>query len=286
MKNSKKIEFVDLVILGLAKDCETTLPSYFSFLSTLNSENITYFSIVGENGSVDNTRNLLITESQKGFLLVEDMDFLSLYPDRLERMALGREHLKEALEISGIRAKFVCIVDLDNIMEIPPTAQQLRIALNMLDSRIDAFGISATSKPHYYDLFAYERSDLSFANLSEEFSSAKRKPFSYYSFFKDNIYPAQQALTSSNYMTCISAFNGMGIYRFDDYHIGSYLSKNPKNICEHVTFNRAIANHTGKHMIISPILSFQTPADHIRRDFFSFWWQRRWKLISGMLKSA
>lgn len=279
MESNEKAKTVDLAIIGLAKDCERTLPLYFSLLHSLEAGGLTYYSIVGENGSTDKTKELLTAEAQAGFLHVEDTDFLSSIPERLERMARGREHLKEALIDMSIIPRFVCVVDLDNIMEIPPTVQDMKDALQVLESQPDAFGVSATSQPHYYDLLAYERDDLSFENLTQKISTAKLNPFNYYKFFVNTIFPAQQALTKNSEMTCVSAFNGMAIYRFSDYRTGSYISDQIQSISEHIPFNRSLAKSTGKYMIISPCISFKTPDDHIRRGFFCFWWQRLQKSV-------
>ena len=75
----------------------------------------------------------------------------------------------------------------------------------------------------------------------------------------------------------MSAFNGLCLYRHEDYSRGSYTAGSDFRVCEHLTFNRSIAAATGRAMVIDPTLAVRTPVEHGRRSLPMFWVQRALK---------
>ncbi|CAN7237345.1 glycosyltransferase family 2 protein [Bosea sp. LjRoot90] len=268
----------DFAFLALAKDCATTIPRFLTLLDTLRRSGMSVAAFVGENGSHDETRLLLErAETQREITLVPT-PFMASEPERLRRMALGRERLKSELEASGIEARFVCVLDIDNVIARPPSVPALLAAASKLD-RQGVFGVSATSRPHYYDLLAFEDEHRSFETLLDDLAKSRIDIFEYYRFFQSRIYPHQRALTDDREIICASSFNGLCLYRADIYRLGSYLQAGP-SICEHLIFNRILAGLTGGTMLIDPGLVLRTPMDHAQRSFLPFAWLRLRKLVA------
>jgi hypothetical protein len=272
----------DFALLALARDCAGTIPRLLELLEALRHSGSSVVAFVGENGSRDGTRTLLQAAEARGELTLVPTAFMAGEPARLRRMALGRERLKKEFEASGIEARFVCILDIDNVLATPPTVPALLAAAAKLE-RAGIFGVSATSRPHYYDLLAFEDEQRSFTTLLDELAASRTGILAYHRFFRSRIYPSQQALTSDREITCASTFNGLCLYRGDTYRLGSYL-QDGANICEHLVFNRGLAAVTGEAMLIDPGLVLGTPADHARQSFLPFAWRRFRKLVDISLR--
>jgi hypothetical protein len=268
---------VDIAFLSLAKNCAGTLPAFLEMLSTLRSSGVYCIAYIGENGSGDGTNVLLREAEQRGELTLIPTNFLTEVPDRLQRMALGRQHLKDVLDNSGLNAQFICVADVDDVMKQPPPINTIRKAMMKLE-RSNVFAVSATSRPRYYDLLAYEDDSISFEFLQEEINAQKRNPFSYYRFFAMNVDPYRRRLTSEHELLCTSAFNGLCIYKTEAYALGSYLDSDFRR-CEHLTFNRKVAKATGARILIDPDLVLSTPSDHAEKKFMPFVWSRIKKLL-------
>ncbi|PZU95192.1 MAG: hypothetical protein DI527_01365 [Chelatococcus sp.] len=268
------------VFLGLGRDCADTLPGFLSLLDQLNAEGLAAFAIIGENGSRDGSRALLQAAEQAGKVKLVPTEFMSREPDRLRRMALGRERLKQALGMSGLQPRVVCVVDLDNVLARPPTVASLAGAAAKLD-RPGVFGVSATSRPHYYDLLAFHDETRGFDTLLAELAQARGNILAYHRFFRARIYPHQQALTADHEIACTSTFNGLCLYTAERYRMGSYLEDGPSR-CEHVAFNLGLADRTGARMLIDPDLVLATPDDHRQERFAPFAWRRLKKLLAGI----
>lgn len=269
----------DFAFLALAKDCAATIPRFLGLLETLRRHGLGVTALVGENGSRDGTRMLLERAQERGEITLVPTAFMADEPERLRRMALGRERLKSMFEASGIEARFICVLDIDNVLAAPPTVSALLAAASKLE-RPGIFGVSATSRPHYYDLLAFEDSHRSFVTLLDDLARSRTDIVAYYRFFRSRIYPQQRALTSDHEIACVSTFNGLCLYRADGYRLGSYLQAGHA-ICEHLVFNRRLASLTGGAMLIDPGLVLRTPGDHAEQSFLPFAWRRLRKLVAA-----
>lgn len=247
-------------------------------LESLRRSGLSVAAFIGENGSRDGTDALLRSAAARGEIILVPTPFMAEEPGRLRRMALGRERLKQEFEASGIESRYVCVVDIDNAIARPPTVPALLAAAAKLD-RDGIFGVSATSRPHYYDLLAFQDEHRSFETLLDDLAKSRGDIVNYYRFFRSRIYPHQRALTLDCEIACASTFNGLCLYRADIYRLGSYLGAGG-DICEHLVFNRRLAALTGGTMLIDPGLVLLTPADHAERSFLPFAWRRLRKLIA------
>lgn len=272
----------DIAVLALARNCAATLPAFLRFLASLRAAGLACRAFVGENDSRDGTGALLAAAEARGELRHVPTGFMAETRGRLARMALGREHLKQVLDAQGPPPAFVCVADIDNVIARPPEAGAVLAALEKLE-RPGLFAVSAASRPHYYDLLAYEDETVSYEHLLDDIARHRRGALGYYRFFSGTIYPAQSALTRERETTCLSAFNGLTLYRGADYRLGSYRDEAYAR-CEHLTFNRRVAAATGRRMLVDPGLVLRTPGDHAQRGFVSFYASRVRKLAVARLR--
>jgi len=268
----------ETLFLCLARDCEATLPSFFAYLDALRAAGLPSAAIIGENGSKDRTRDRIrkaADVSGSGISLL-DTSAMAEGAGRLQRMAMGREMLLNAARAlhSANDFAFVCVADLDNVMNRPPAVGAMQQAMRVLKKDASLFAVGATSTPVYYDLLALRAPGHDFRTLDAEIAAAKRSPLTYHHFHKNRIYQPQRAFTTSKPITCQSSFNGLCLYRAEDYLQGSYRAEDETSVCEHVSLNLAIGQRTGKHMLIAPDLKVQTPGDHAPVGFVKFWLDR------------
>jgi hypothetical protein len=274
---------VAIAFLGLARDCVGSLPIFFRFVDSLDQASISSVVLIGENGSTDGTRELLERRAAEGRLQVVDTGFMAGIPRRLQRMAQGREKVKLALKNSGARPAYVCVVDLDRVMTIPPRVEDFTQAMELLANDERLFAVSADSKPYFYDLLAYEDDELSFAWLphkSEEV--ATMRPRRYYGQILKHISAYQRSLTKLGDRLCISSFNGMCIYKASYYSRASYLATGKVDICEHLVLNRSIFRATGRRILITRFLTLRTPAEQMPIGPIAFWVQQIYKKLRRM----
>ncbi|TSE14725.1 glycosyltransferase family 2 protein [Arthrobacter sp. KBS0703] len=270
----------DVVFLALARDCASTIPGVLHGLDELRKNGLRACLIVGENGSRDNSRELLENAvTSTGMVQLVDTSFMSDAEGRLERMAIGRQFLADqAKELPG-SVRTICVLDMDEPFLERLDIALFRASLSRLDSDDTIFALAATSRPSYYDLLAFEDETRSFAGLDKRIERLQSNPVAYYRLFRDFIYPEQQRLTTASDIACLSAFNGMCLYKADLYGQGSYVpSVSGPWVCEHVTFNRSMASATGRWMVIHGALVLPQPPEHGRRTLPGFAWQRVRKL--------
>jgi hypothetical protein len=271
----------DIVFLALARNCADTLPGVVRGLNVLHQSGMNVMAVVGENGSSDRTRELLEeAAASTGMVTVVDTSFMSPSKhERLQRMALGRQFLADYVREMPLPTRAIGVLDVDEpfLENLSPAA--LDSALQRVIDDDEVFAVSATSRPTYYDLLAFEDEDRSFVDLDKRILRAQRNLLEYYSFFRNVVYPEQQRLTSDFDRRCLSAFNGLCLYKSEIYARGSYLPPGDSPwICEHITFNRSIAADTGRHMVVDGALVLRMPPEHGRRTLPGFLWQRMSKL--------
>lgn len=266
----------DLIFLGLARDCEKTLPGFVQAVERLNGvDGLRSIAVVGEDGSRDGSREILeAAAAASGRIRLVDTAPMARGSSRLERMALGREIL--ATEARAINARVVCVIDLDEPFLEALEPKALMGAVDRVNEDQRLFAVSATSRPSYYDLLAFESDDTSFRDLESQLRSRRSHPLAYYRIFRDVIYPEQMRLTSRDDILCRSAFNGLALYQSKIYARGSYLpSSDGPWICEHITFHRSLAAVTGRGgMVVDSRLVLPMPTEHGRRGLPGFAWQR------------
>lgn len=197
-------------------------------------------------------------------------------------MAMGRQALLDAAKARDIGIDYICVMDLDNVIAMPPAPAAVRAVIDCLQADTTLFAISATSFPVYYDLLSLRVEGFDFlSNLNTEITEAKKKPFSYHRFHKEHIYNNQKLMTRATPVLCASSFNGFCLYNAEDYRLGSYRARDEADVCEHVSFNLSIGRITDKKMMISPDLVIKTPEDHAPVGIYRFWTDRVKKEFSN-----
>jgi hypothetical protein len=265
---------ISILFLCLARNCAGTISVFYEYLNRLEKHGFCCAAIIGENGSSDGTRSL-IEQAARPKITLLDTSFMVEGKSRLIRMAMGRQALLEEAVTRGIGKDYICVVDLDNAIAIPPDPAAFRAAVERLKDDTALFAIGATSFPVYYDLLSLRVEGYEFlSNLNREITEAKKRPLSYFRFHKERIYSNQRLMTSTAPILCASSFNGFCLYNSADYLLGSYRAHDEENVCEHVSHNLSIGRITGKKILISPELVIQAPADHIPVGFFRFWFDR------------
>jgi hypothetical protein len=262
---------VAILFLGLARNCENTLPGFFSYLDRLEDHGFCCAAIIGENGSCDRTRTLIVKAPRVDLL---DTGFMGQETNRLVRMARGRQALLETAKNRGMGESYICVVDLDEAVREPPQPQALMAAIDRLKVNKKLFAVGAMSQPVYYDLLSLRASGHDYSHLYAEILIARRRPLRYFQFHQQHIYKYQRLVPRLYPIPCTSSFNGFCLYNRSDYHLGTYRAKNEDHVCEHVSFNVSIARATGRQMLIDPEMVIRAPAEHIPVSFLRFWSDR------------
>jgi hypothetical protein len=273
-----------LLFLSLAQNCASTLPFFLHFLGELQRSGLNCAALIGENGSRDQTRALILKASPYNVHLCET-DFLQSEPRRLVRMAQGRETLLTMAHEGWPDAQYICVVDLDNVFALPPQLHVMREIMTALSEDSSLFAVGASSSPVYYDLLALRTPLVDCSSLYSRIKSAQSNPFTYFHFHKQSVYPAQRKISQLLPLRCASSFNGMCIYKASRYYRGTYRADNENLVCEHVTMNASIGLRFAEEMLISDRLVLATPPDHGPATLFSFLMRRLHKAASQLMHS-
>ena len=185
MENNNK-EVLDVIFLGLAQNCENYLENFFAKIDLISKKfNIKVF--IGENGSNDFTFDLIHKKvlSSKIYSFI-DTTFIEKHNDRIKRLALARQALKENLVKLQIKSKYVCVIDLDDVIND-------RFSINLIENLIFTlnkqsekyFAISLSSKPFYYDILNFESEEFPNKDIKK---LQNNKSLSSYKLRKEYIY--------------------------------------------------------------------------------------------------
>ncbi len=180
---------LDVAVLALARDCAATLPGALEAVAELSHLGVRIHLYVGENGSRDDTRELL-RRADPSLVTTVDTSEIATEPDRLKRIARARTLVAAvARDESESRVSTVLVVDLDEpFLESVPSAEIAALVERVLDDP-DHFALGATSHP-YYDLLAFEDARHSFVGLESRLRARRRNPWRYWTIFRDEIYPS------------------------------------------------------------------------------------------------
>ena len=269
-------DMVKVLFLGMARNCAETLGDSIGAINRFHKLGVSAELWVGENGSTDETRRIIDNSLARGVRRI-GLEHIAEETNRLRRMAIGRETLLNAARMKASAPDYIAVVDLDApfLAQLDPEA--IIGAIAVLETSPELFAVSASSTPAYYDLLAFVNGEQSFFHLSGQFQKAKWNPIKYWTLFYRHIYPAQEALTRDDDFLCDSAFNGLVIYRANDFLRGSYMGPDDGDlICEHVYLNQSIAQ--GRKVMVSSRLKLQAPKEHVRLTLTNF--------FLGYLKSA
>lgn len=272
----------DIIFLGLAQNCEKYLPNFFNKIEEI-SKNYRLKVIIGENGSTDFTFDLIQKKiSQSNIYDLVDTTFIEKFSDRIKRLALAREAIKKNLIESKITSEFVCVIDLDEVINENFNSNLIKNLSNYLKKNEDKyFGISVSSKPYYYDILNYE--SLEYPNQFIK-QLQNNKSIRSYKDRKKYIYNVQKKLTTKNSFECISGFNGMCIYQYKDYIMSNYSENIQDQTPEHLLFNRYLNKKLNKKILVTSNF-FRMPNEHKPlNNIFQFMFEKVLKYFNIYLK--
>lgn len=257
-----------IAVLGLARDCSGTLNLHFEELMKLTEIGFDWYVIIGENASRDSTRNILESASIELPLEIVATDEMAQHSDRLRRMAVGRQLLHEKLQRKSKPPDYVVVIDFD--LSGRGVCQAIGQGVEFLSENPDYFAVGATSRPRYYDLLAFESPQLSFEWLGATDFTAQSK-IDTLKMHARRIKPAQEALTDyDSTIPCVSTFNGLCIYRYQAFALGTYLDSAETPRCEHITFNRQVGELSRLKIAIHPRVVVDAPSQYVYDSFLGY----------------
>ncbi len=232
-------------IVTLVRDCEKTLPVFLKKTERLRS----YFDdssvFIVENGSRDNTRNIIRAygESHPNVKLdLSDDPGIDILP-RIERMAYLRNRCLDLVKESGLLPDYYIVIDSD--LDYDP----LSVVKAVRKAPDDWAALFANGQYYlqvgplripvlFYDLFAYlpDRSESEVGECMTESEMLALRPLT------------RQRLRRAGYLPCRSAFGGVGVYRYDAVRDLKYVvrkndrSRKFEHLCEHIPFNGGVSN--------------------------------------------
>ena len=192
-------------------------------------------------------------------------------------MALARQELKNHLLKENINPKFVCVVDLDDVLNNNFNSDLINDLSIILEKNDDKyFGVSLSSKPYYYDILNFESDEFPNKGLKQLQNNRSIKS---YNTRKKYIYDVQKSLTKKNSFECISGFNGLCLYTYKDFIQSDYFEDNEDPTPEHLYLNRTLCVKTGKKILVTKNL-LRMPQEHKPLDnIFLFIVEKLFKYI-------
>ena len=284
-----------LIFLSLCKNSQDTLPDFLKSLELLRtSSKFDVYAIFGENGSKDQTRILLEKQAASdSWLKIINTEFMADIPNRLERMAAGREVLRRSLP-SSQNDDVIVVFDSDLQLISELSDELIKKVLAELNQP-SVFAVCANSMPVYYDILATIETYGGY-NPAYALSAAKKEaegPFSliYNSLLRltylSQVLKSQRRIGTGTGLRFISAFNGICFYNRANFESVSYIST--EAVCEHVVLNSGLHTKTGGYVYVSDFLSIQAPAEHtspILTRIATFLFKKiRFKLINSFQRA-
>jgi hypothetical protein len=257
MQNDKK-EF-EIIFLGLAQNCENYLDNIFKKIDEISyKKKIKIF--IGENGSNDFTFDKIQKKiSVNKIYNFIDTTFIEKYQDRIKRLANARQSLIEKIIQLNIKSDYICVVDLDDVINDQFNLNLINSLCEILKKNQDKyFGISLNSKPYYYDILNFESEEFPNTNIKQ---LQNNKSINSYRNRKKFIYDVQKKISKKKIFEAISAFNGLCIYKFDEFITSKYLEDKKDQTPEHLYFNRRLNKHFNKKILVTDNY-FNMPKEH------------------------
>ena len=160
MQENKEQE-LEIIFLGLAQNCQNFLNNFFSKIDQISKKkNIKVF--IGENGSDDYTFDLIQKKiSTNSIYNFVDTTHIEKYHDRIKRLAIARQTLKDKIDELNLNSKYVCVIDLDDVINESFSLNLMDKLIYLLNKNKDKyFGVSLNSRPYYYDILNFESEEF------------------------------------------------------------------------------------------------------------------------------
>ncbi|CAK0749734.1 conserved hypothetical protein [Gammaproteobacteria bacterium] len=249
---SKKIVF-----LGCVRNCETSIRSSIEKLMELGALFDDFEIHIFENDSTDNSREILNELSRQGrFKILSRSGLDELFPLRTQRLAFCRNLLWDEVCINSTRPDYVCVVDMDGVIEGLPTIQGFLSSFRFEACWDAVFPVNNGS---YYDVYALRHPLICDGDYHRKFTH-----FDASFGMRNALWFTLQNIGSMNFsslpgwLEVKSAFGGMAIYKFDGLDQAHYVGiDNGIETCEHVALHSDLLR-IGKRLFINPEFIIET----------------------------
>lgn len=248
-----------ILIAALARDCKESIIKNIPKIELLRKEFINSHIVIIENDSKDGTKDILKQWEEQSFgvkVIMNDFGTITiprssesiLHPGsslhRISKMVKYRNMYMDYARNADFKIDYLIAIDID-IKDFSPTD----IIKCIKDAPNDWGGLFANGRTNYYHISKYF--DM-FAFLPLNSNEAIN--------FKNmitNNHVLERALRKHRFVECLSAFGGIGIYKWEvikDMHYETYPNNNSRMFemqCEHISINKNIINKGYKNYICS-----------------------------------
>ena len=271
-----------VVFAGCARNCSNFLPKVLENIEFYSSFFGESYMVIVENGSTDNTKEILKNnQNKKNFILYEDD--LNKLPYRGQRLEKARNLIIETIKKN--KNLFSCdlfiMLDLDDIGTYRIEEKNILDSIKFLFSKEEIGGVFANQLGTYYDMWTlrdqkYCKNDfwvevlqflINNKNSKDKISKTNIEEV------KKNIIDKKTYSFEKNHapIKVESAFGGFGIYKmkyvlknnrkYEGTQIVDLISKDQKRLkvkyqkCEHVNFNQGFIDQNLELYILPNLIN-------------------------------
>lgn len=264
-------------ICGPAKNCAPYLPKVFANIERIGALFDDYKIVIYYDISTDNTLAILKAYQRRNPKLIF---YVNKHPPsqfRTHNIAAARNHCLKYTRENKDNFPYFIMMDFDDVNCKEINTEPLALSLQ----RDDWDGLSFNTTPAYYDIWGISIWPFCFSYNHFENS------VQYYTIIQNYITKKLSALPPGQLLNCVSAFNGLSIYRtskfLDTYYDGrvrldifpkEYIQshaqaqrsgivykdyghvKGQYEDCEHRAFHQIARQNSGARIMISPEVLF------------------------------
>ena len=246
----------DLLIVGLARNCEKKLTHSIEKISaaTKNFKNINWLII--ESDSEDGTLNILKDTQRK----IPNFDFYTFgklqekLPLRTERIAHCRnkylDELKKNKDYQDV--KYLIVADLDGVNN-----RLTQSGFESCWSHDDWVVCTANQSAPYYDIWALRHPLWNSEDCWKVYNLYRKIGATEYNSFSSAILSKMVKIPpTSEWIEVDSAFGGLGVYDAKVLNNATYVGIDSQGmeVCEHVAFHAKIKKKDSNRIFINPKL--------------------------------
>ena len=271
-----------VVFAGCARNCSNFLPKVLDNIEFYSSFFGESYMVIVENGSTDNTKEILKNnQNKKNFILYEDD--LNKLPYRGQRLEKARNLIIETIKKNAdlISCDLFIMLDLDDIGTYRIDEKNIFDSVKFLFSKQEIAAVFANQLGTYYDMWTlrdqkYCKNDfwvevlqflINNKNSKDKISKTNIEEV------KKNIIDKKTYSFEKNHapIKVESAFGGFGIYKmkyvlknnrkYEGTQIVDLISKDQKRLkvkyqkCEHVNFNQGLIDQNLELYILPNLIN-------------------------------
>lgn len=257
------------LICGVVRNGGDAFVKTLKMIDDLKPHLADWATVIVTNDNTDGTDAIIAAWAQRSpkhkFISLDG--FATSWPDRIDRLAVARNHYLAHLRSSlPDQYQYVLVVDLDGPNQDVNPVEFVSV-INSL--KFDWDGVFANQLRGYYDLYPLRHNTWCPTDCWEEVRKATRSPFKKKrgrAARERFVYARQYAIPASHAPFRVhSAFGGLGLYRYEALRncwYGSRLSNGIK-VCDHVVLNEEIDRRGGRLLIVPALLN-EAPLEHLR----------------------